>query len=239
MLYIVATPIGNLEDITLRALRILGEVDFILCEDTRQTKKLLSHYQINKKLVSFFAHNEKKKIPKIIGFLKEGANIALVSDAGTPLISDPGGHLLRICQQENISYTVVPGPSAVLTALLLSGICADKFLFLGFLPRRKGKKSKVLSQGFLAQVPLVIFESPWRIIQTVKDIYAVCPHAKVVLLKEMTKIYQRVIFLEQKKDIEKQLPSGKIKGEWVIVADGTAKKEDGAISKVKKIKDTR
>ena len=166
-LYIVATPIGNLEDISMRALRILSEVDFILCEDTRVTKKLLSHYQIKTPTISYHQHSRKQKIDYILGLLGKGKNLAYVSDAGTPGISDPGGKLIQTVIEkfgEDIKIESVPGPSAVTAALSLSGIPTDKFVFLGFLPHKKGRQT-MLKKIIKSEFPVVVYESKYRIME--------------------------------------------------------------------------
>ncbi|MBP7088991.1 MAG: 16S rRNA (cytidine(1402)-2'-O)-methyltransferase [Candidatus Omnitrophica bacterium] len=218
MLYLVATPIGNLGDITLRALEVLKAVDFILSEDTRKTGQLLRHFGINKKPISFYAYNEIKKTSWVIEELKKNKNIALVSNAGTPAISDPGHYLIKKCLEEKVSFSVVPGPSAVVTALLLSGLSSDKFLFLGFLPRKKGKKNKVLREAFLAKSTIIIFESPHRLVNTLIQLQEITGDREVVLVREMTKIYEETIrgkISEVKASLEAKTP----KGEFVMVID--------------------
>ena len=218
MLYLVATPIGNLGDITLRALEILKMVDFILSEDTRKTGQLLRHFGINKKPISFYAYNEIKKTPWVIEELKKNKSIALVSNAGTPTISDPGYYLLKKCLEEKVNFSVLPGPNAAIAALLLSGLPSDRFFFLGFLPRKKGKKSKVLKEAFLIKSTLIIFESPYRLLDTLTQIQEIFGDRKVVLTREMTKIHEEAIrgkITEVKATLEAKVP----KGEFVIVFD--------------------
>ncbi|MBL7058073.1 16S rRNA (cytidine(1402)-2'-O)-methyltransferase [Patescibacteria group bacterium] len=181
MLYIIATPIGNLEDISLRALRILGEVDFILCEDTRVTKNLLNHYKINTKLLSYHQHSKDQKVDSLLGLLRDGKILALVSDAGTPGISDPGGKLVQRVledqtlsssnEQEDARYKIesIPGPSALTAALSISGLPTDKFIFMGFPPHKKGRLTfikKVLDTEY----PVVVYESKYRIIKFLEEI---------------------------------------------------------------------
>jgi len=171
MLYIVGTPIGNLEDISLRALRILGEVDFILCEDTRTTKKLLDHFEIKTATISYHQHSEDGKYDKILGLLGEGKNLALVTDAGTPGISDPGGKLVQAVHDkfgEKVKIESVPGPSAVTAALSISGIPTDKFVFMGFLPHKKGRQSLLDNMAFHHD-PVVFYESKHRIIKLLEE----------------------------------------------------------------------
>jgi len=172
MLYIVATPIGNLEDISLRALRVLGEVDFVLCEDTRVTGRLLDHYEIKTETISFHEHSDERKMKEVIGLLAAGKNLALVSDAGTPGISDPGGKLIeRVIRElgDDVKIESIPGPSAVTAALSISGIQTDKFVFLGFPPHKKGRQTflrKILASEF----PVVVYESKHRIIKFLDEL---------------------------------------------------------------------
>ena len=173
-LYIVATPIGNLEDISMRAVRILNEVDFILCEDTRVTQKLLSHYKINTKTISYHQHSGETKETKIIDMLRDGKNLALVSDAGTPGISDPGGKLVQAVienfgEDGNVQVESVPGPSAVTAALSISGIPTDKFVFLGFPPHKKGRQS-FLNRVVDSELPVVVYESKHRILKFLDEL---------------------------------------------------------------------
>lgn len=191
-LFVVATPIGNLEDITLRALRVLGEVDIILCEDTRTTKKLLSHYQIDTPTLSYHSHSGEMKVGKILSLLEEGKNLALVSDAGTPAISDPGSKL--IFEVSGAGYTVssVPGPSALTAALSIAGVPTHPFLFLGFIPQKKGRKSALES---IAQSPtsVVLYESTHRIQKLLEECKAALPTRTITIAKELTKIHERVL----------------------------------------------
>ena len=168
-LYLVATPIGNLEDITVRALRILGEADLIACEDTRQTAKLLRHYNIDKKTVSYHEHNEMTRAAELVIRLEEGAKVALVTDAGTPGISDPGHHLISLCLRHHIPIVPIPGPSAVIAALAASGLPTEEFLFVGFLPSRGGERRKALERLASESRTLVFYESPHRLADTLAD----------------------------------------------------------------------
>src|SRR3989337_1814681 len=170
-IFVIGTPIGNLEDVTLRALRILKESDLIACEDTRQTRVLLDRYEIKKPLVSFHAHSKLQKIDYLISELKSGKNIALVTDAGTPGISDPGGVLIQEALRSNIKVEPIPGPSALTTILSVAGIPTDKFLFLGYLPKKKGRRTKYeIIKSELRNWPIVFYESPYRIIKTLKEL---------------------------------------------------------------------
>lgn len=190
MLYIVATPIGNLEDITLRALRILAEVDFILAEDTRKTGFLLKHFQIKNKLVSFFEHNEVVKLPSVIEALKADKNVAVVSSAGTPVLSDPGYRLVRECRRQNIPITSIPGASSISTALTLTSIPHDKFTFLGYLPKKKTECKRLLEKAKTWQTTLVFFESPYRIIKTLNSLKEVFNNNKITICRELTKKFE-------------------------------------------------
>ena len=219
---IVSTPIGNLKDITLRAIETLKSVDLILAEDTRIAKKLLNHFSINNTLESFNDKNEDLKNENLIKDLKEGKNIAIISDAGTPLISDPGFKLIRSAREENIKVTPVPGCTALIAGLSASGISSDKFTFLGFLPRTKIKRRKNLRQLVHKQETLIFFESVHRIGSTIadmKDLFG--QERKAVLCKEITKIYESFIgnnFKEITDYIKEH--QDKLKGEFTIIVEG-------------------
>lgn len=197
-MYILATPIGNLEDITLRALRILREVDFILAEDTRKTGLLLKRLGIKKKLFSFYEHNELKKIPWVIEELKKGKEIALVSNAGTPTISDPGYKLVRECRREKLMITSLPGPSSVICALSLTSLPHEKFAFLGYIPRKKNERRKMLAKVKEGGITSVFFESPFRLLGSLKDLLDILGNRKVAIVREMTKKFEEVIELPLK-----------------------------------------
>lgn len=189
-LYIVATPIGNLEDITLRALRILGEVDVIACEDTRQTMKLLAHFQISKRLVSYHEHNEITRAPEIVIELEQGAKVALVSDAGTPAISDPGFRLVSLCLRHGIAVVPVPGASAFVAALAASGMPIEEFTFGGFLPARQTARRKALRA--LANEPrtVALYEAPHRLLDTLEDALEILGNRPAVIAREVTKAFE-------------------------------------------------
>lgn len=210
-LYIVSTPIGNLKDITLRAIEILSRVGFIACEDTRKTGNLLNKIETfqpgdtiisqrrdasRAKLISYYEENELRRIPQIIKLLKEGEDVALVSSAGTPTISDPGFKLVRECTRQGIKTEIVPGPSAVLAALVASGLPTDKFLFLGFLPKKQGKRIRLLKDLALMipiiRVTTIIFISPHRFIKELKDVRKVFGEIEIVLCRELTKIHEEI-----------------------------------------------
>ena len=219
---IVSTPIGNLKDITLRAIETLKSVDLILAEDTRIAKKLLNHFSINNRLESFNDKNEDLKNENLIKDLKEGKNIAIISDAGTPLISDPGFKLIRSAREESIKVTPIPGCTALIAGLSASGISSDKFTFLGFLPRTKIKRRKNLRQLVHKQETLIFFESVHRIGSTIadmKDLFG--QERKAVLCKEITKIYESFIgnnFMEITDYIKEH--QDKLKGEFTIIVEG-------------------
>ncbi|MBI4037774.1 16S rRNA (cytidine(1402)-2'-O)-methyltransferase [Candidatus Curtissbacteria bacterium] len=196
ILYIVSTPIGNMKDITLRAIETLESVDSILAEDTRVTGKLLRHYEIVKKMTSLNDFNEESRIPKIISGLKDGRSIALVSDAGTPLISDPGFKLVREALKHEIRVESIPGPSAVISALTISGLPPDKFLFLGYLPKKDGKRRKIISDlKSFAQIirpTIILYESPYRLTKTLTDIMDIFGDIEIVTGRELTKSFEEV-----------------------------------------------
>lgn len=191
MLYIVPTPIGNLKDITLRSLEVLQSVDGIICEDTRRTSLLLNHYQIKKPLLVLNDYNEAKVFPQILEKLRAGQNLALVSDSGTPLISDPGYKLVRECLHQGIEVDSLPGPSSLLPALTLSGLPPDKFTFLGYLPEKQGHRLKSL-KNLNPKTTYIIFVAPHKLIKTLEDIKTVFGDIEVVLAHELTKIHQSV-----------------------------------------------
>ncbi|HKA20028.1 MAG TPA: 16S rRNA (cytidine(1402)-2'-O)-methyltransferase [Blastocatellia bacterium] len=192
-LYIVATPIGNLEDITLRALRVLREVDLIACEDTRRTRKLLSHYQISKPMLSYHEHNERDRTVELINKLEGGLNIALVSDAGTPLVSDPGFHIVREAIDKQIPVIPVPGPSAAITAISASGLPSGEFTFIGFLPSRGSARRARLKELSSLETTLVLYEAPHRIQETIKDALEILGDRECVLAREITKLHEEFL----------------------------------------------
>ena len=192
-LYLVATPIGNLEDITLRAVRILKEADLIACEDTRQTQKLLQHYGIRKEMVSYHEHNELTRSPELVIELEQGAKIALVSDAGTPGISDPGYRLVILCLRHHISVVPIPGPSALVAALAASGLPADEFLFVGFLPPRSGARRKALDALKAESRTLIFYEAPHRVVETLADASDVLGTRPAVIAREITKMHEEFL----------------------------------------------
>ncbi|MDD5758052.1 MAG: 16S rRNA (cytidine(1402)-2'-O)-methyltransferase [Desulfobulbaceae bacterium] len=219
VLYVVATPIGNLEDITMRALRVLAEVSLIACEDTRHTRKLLTHFGINTPQTSYYREKEAEKTKKIIEMLLAGSDVALVSDAGVPCISDPGFILVNEAQTQGIVVTPIPGPSAVTTAISMAGVKADHFLFCGFLPAKKAERKKVL-QSLVAQSALLVFyESPHRLQQSLEDCLAVLGDRLIVVCKELTKIYERCL-RGTISEVLTALAAEEIRGEFVVLVQG-------------------
>lgn len=218
MLYMVATPIGNLSDITIRALDTLKQVDGIICEDTRRTSLLLQHFEIKKPLMVLNDYNEFKEIPRILEKLLSGQNLALVSDAGTPLISDPGYKLVRECLSQNIAIDSLPGPSSVITALTLSGLPPDKFLFIGYPPEKEGRRKDWLGKIEIIndKMPFtnIVFVSPHKLIRTLHDMKEAFGDIEVVLAHELTKVYQTV----KSKSISSHLEEIKHpKGEYTLL----------------------
>jgi 16S rRNA (cytidine1402-2'-O)-methyltransferase len=192
-LYLVATPIGNLEDITVRALRVLKEADLVACEDTRQTQKLLQHYGIHKELVSYHAHNELTRAPELVIQLEEGAQVALVSDAGTPVVSDPGHRLVVLSLRHHIPVVPIPGPSAFVAALAASGMPTEEFLFVGFLPSRAGARRKKLDELKSEPRALVLYEAPHRLADTLADAAEILGSRHAVVAREITKIHEEFL----------------------------------------------
>lgn len=218
MLYLIATPIGNLEDITLRAIRVLKEVDFILAEDTRQSGILLKHLGIDKPMRSFYDHNEAQKVPEIIQELRSGKNIALISSAGSPTISDPGYRLVRECLKEKIVFTSLPGPSSVINSLVLSNIPHDKFLFIGYLPRKSGQRKKIFQKASEIGAALVFLESPFRLLSSLEDLKEAAGFLQLTITREMTKKFEQVLDLKIDEAIE-YFTKNKPRGEFVVIAN--------------------
>jgi len=217
MLYIIPTPIGNLEDITYRSIRILNEVDLILAEDTRVSHKLLSKYEILTPLESFHSHNEHHKLASIIEKLKNGLHIGIISDAGTPGISDPGFLIVRECVKNGIELTCLPGPTALIPAMVMSGIPCDKFHFEGFLPHKKGKQTRI-EYLLKLQTPFVLYESPHRLIKTLKKIYEIGGQNRAVCVcREISKIHEENIRGTMSEVIANLEARSSIKGEIVII----------------------
>lgn len=217
-LYLVATPIGNLEDITLRALRILKEVDVIACEDTRQTIKLLNHYDIKNKLIAYHKFNEKKEAEKLVERLESGEDIALVSDAGLPIISDPGSILVQECNKRNIPVTVVPGANAGLTALMLSGLDARRFTFFGFPEKSKKGEKEFIKDIMNWPDTAIMYESPHHLLKTLKGICEIDPDRILSVSRELTKRYEETI-TDTAQNLLKLFEERPPRGEFVIIID--------------------
>jgi 16S rRNA (cytidine1402-2'-O)-methyltransferase len=226
-LYLVATPIGNLEDITLRALRILKEVDQIACEDTRHTLKLLNHFDIHKPLVSYHEHNEITRASELVLAMERGARVALVSDAGMPLVSDPGHRLVTLAIRHHIAVVPVPGPAAVVAALAASGLPTEEFLFLGFLPARSGERQRALERLRIEDRTLVLYETPHRISDTIADAVAILGDRPACLAREVTKLHEE--FRRGKlTEIFQSLNEDPAKGEMTLVIGPAEKGAPGA-----------
>ncbi|MBS5857753.1 MAG: 16S rRNA (cytidine(1402)-2'-O)-methyltransferase [Clostridia bacterium] len=225
-LYIVATPIGNLEDITLRAINILKNVDIIAAEDTRHTLKLLNHFEISKPLISYHRHNEDTKTEILIKELINGKDIALVSDAGTPGICDPGEEIIKECIEQNIEVIPIPGACAMINALICSGISTKEFIFIGFLPLNKKLRKEKLEEIQKANKTLILYEAPHKLESTLKDLKPILEDRKIVLAREITKIHEEFIRGDIDFLIEK---SKEIKGEIVLIIEANNKKEENKL----------
>jgi 16S rRNA (cytidine1402-2'-O)-methyltransferase len=218
-LYIVATPIGNLEDMTQRAIRVLGEVDLIACEDTRHTRKLLNHFGINTRTISYHDHNEVQRAPELLRALEQGLNVAIVSDAGTPGINDPGFRIVRLSLDHGVTIVPVPGPTALISALIVSGFSTDEFFFAGFLPARQNQRRTRLAQ--LAEIPatLIFYEAPHRIADALSDAREILGERNAVVARELTKIHEE-FQRGRLSELAANFFSGKpAKGEMVLVID--------------------
>lgn len=215
-LYIIATPIGNLEDITLRAIRILKEVDLIAAEDTRHTLKLLNHLEISKPLISYHRHNEEIRAEELIKELKTGKNIGLVSDAGTPGICDPGEEIIKKCIEESIKVVPIPGACAMINALITSGISTKEFIFLGFLPLNKKSRKEKLEEIKNANKTIILYEAPHKLKNTLNDLSDILQSREVVLARELTKIHEEYIRGTVKELMEK---TDNLKGEMILIIE--------------------
>lgn len=220
-LYVVATPIGNLEDITQRALRVLREVDIIACEDTRHTRKLLNHYGIKTKVTSYHDHNERERTVELLQALASGANVAIVSDAGTPTISDPGFRLVSEAGAQDITVAALPGPTALIAALVASGLPTDEFFFAGFLPARSGARRTRLAE--LREIPatLIFYEAPHRIAVTLRDAREILGEREAVVARELTKIHEEIARGRLSELAERFSSAEKARGEMVLLIDRT------------------
>ncbi len=219
VLYLVSTPIGNLEDITLRALKVLKEVDVVAAEDTRHTGILLKHYNLQKRLISYHDFNKKRKAPLLINHLKANKSVAVTSDAGTPGISDPGYYLVQQAIREGIKVVPVPGASAFLSALVVSGLPTDRFVFEGFLPARPGKRRKRLKELQEEERTLIFYESPHRFAKTLDDISEILGQRRLVVARELTKKFEEIL-RGTPEEIKGSLGERKLKGEMVILIEG-------------------
>ena len=236
-LYLVATPIGNLEDMTFRAIRTLREVDLILAEDTRKTLKLLNHYEIQKPMISFYRHNEGVKSDYVLSLLEEGKNIALVSDAGTPAISDPGEDLVKILIENNIEIVPIPGAVACIQGLICSGFDVSKFAFEGFLSINKRCRKERLEILKKEERTMVFYEAPHKLKRTLDDFKtAFGGERRIVLAREITKIHEEMLRFTID-DAIKYYEENEIKGEFVIVLEGTPKVEEEVIQTIKELMD--
>lgn len=226
-LYVVATPIGNLEDITLRAIKTLKEVDLIAAEDTRHTLKLLNHLEITKPMISYHRHNEEIRCENLIKELKEGKNIALVSDAGTPGICDPGEEIIKKCIEEDIKVIPLPGACAMINALIASGISTKEFSFLGFLPLNKKNRKEKIEEIKNSNKTIIIYEAPHKLKNTLNDLSSILEDRKIVLARELTKIHEEYIRGTTNELIEK---SENLKGEIVLIIEGNKIKEENKLN---------
>ena len=218
-LYLVPTPIGNLKDITLRALEVLKFVDIVAAEDTRQTLKLLNHFEIKKSLMSYHKHNEQEKSEDIIELLKEGHNIAIVTDAGTPGISDPGAVIVKKCINENIDFEVLPGATAITTALVYSGLDTTRFLFRGFIPRENKERKILLNEIKDVKESIILYESPYRVVSTLETLLEYLGNRNIAICRELTKLHEEI----KRGKIDELIDYFKNtapKGEFVLVIEG-------------------
>lgn len=218
-LYLIATPIGNLEDITHRAVRLLGEVNVIACEDTRHTKKLLSHYGINTRTISYHEHNERERAAELFERLRQGADVAVVSDAGTPGISDPGFRLARVAIDNGVRVVPVPGANALVSALVASGLPTDEFFFGGFLPARSGARRTRLSELRSLAATLVFYEGPHRIAATLRDAREILGERQAVVARELTKLHEEIARGSLSELAERFSSAESARGEMVLVID--------------------
>lgn len=223
-LYLIPTPIGNLKDITLRALDTLKTVDLIACEDTRQSLKLLNHFGIKKTLISYHKHNENGKSEDIIKRLLDGQNVAIISDAGTPGISDPGAVIAKRCIEEGIEFEVYPGATAITTALVYSGLNTDKFIFIGFLSRENKERKETMNNLIDRQETIILYEAPHRIQSTLNFIREVLGNRRIAVCKELTKLHETILRGTVEECIE-YYEENAPRGEYVIVISGKSKKE--------------
>jgi 16S rRNA (cytidine1402-2'-O)-methyltransferase len=225
-LFLVATPIGNLEDVTQRALKILGEVDLVAAEDTRRTRRLLDHFGIQAQVTSLFEHNERARVPGLVRRLSEGASVAVVTDAGSPGVADPGYPLVRAALEAGITVVSVPGPSAVIAALQVSGLPTDAFTFVGFLPVKAGARRRRLEALSGRRETVVAFESPHRIEACLEDLDAVWGERPIALARELTKTFEEVL-RGTAREVREALTPEKKRGEMVLVLGGLGRRAPG------------
>jgi 16S rRNA (cytidine1402-2'-O)-methyltransferase len=224
VLYIVPTPVGNLEDITLRALKVLNEVDMILAEDTRQTRKLLDHYKIQKQLVAYHKFNERRSVDSLIEKLKSGVNIALVSDSGTPGISDPGHILVAACAREGVPLQTLPGATAFVPALVNSGFATDEFLFIGFLPHKKGRQT-ALKKIALEERTVILYESPYRVIKLLEELKEhLAPQRLISCSREISKMFEETV-RGNAEELSAHFKAKEPRGEFVVIIDAVNRKD--------------
>lgn len=223
-LFVVPTPIGNLKDVTLRALEVLEDVDLVAAEDTRQSLKLLNHFNIKKSLISYHKFNENEKSENIIDILKEGKNIALVSDAGTPGISDPGSVIIKKCIEEGIDFEVLTGATAVTTALVYSGLDTTKFLFRGFLPRENKERIPIIEDLKNREETIIFYESPHRLLKTLEFLYENLGDRQIAICRELTKLYEEIVRRSLSEAIE-YYKEKEPRGEYVLVVQGKSEEE--------------
>lgn len=222
VLYVVATPIGNLKDITLRAIEVLQDVDLVVAENRERALKLLSHLSIRKPMITINSYNEERKAKSIAWQIASGKSCALISGAGTPCISDPGGLVVKACYDAGVDVKAIPGPSAAAGAISISGLYVDRFLFYGFLPQRQGKKRKVLREFSTFPYPIVFYESPRKLLETLRCMREELGNRSAVVIKEMTKVYERVM----RGDVDElitTLSDEEPKGEYLVIVNGTGK----------------
>jgi len=234
-LYIVATPIGNLEDITFRALRVLKEADIIAAEDTRHTQKLLNKFDIHTPLTSYHDHNKEEKAPVLVSRLLEGKSVALVSDAGTPGISDPGYFLINLAIDQKVPIVPIPGATAAIAALSVSGLPTDRFVFEGFLPNKHTARLKRLEELTKEERTLIFYEAPHRILQALDDMLAVLGDRKAVLTRELTKVHEQVI-RGTLSEVKKNLEAGSMKGEFTIILQAAIEEPIGPVDTLEYLK---
>jgi len=227
-LYLVATPIGNLEDVTRRALRVLSEADLVACEDTRRTRSLLEHFRIRARTLSYHEHNERERAEELAALIEGGSTVALVSDAGTPGINDPGYRVVRACVERGLSVVPVPGPSALVAALTASGLPTDEFYFGGFLPARAHARRERLSSVRALRATLVFYEAPHRIAHALADAREILGERRAAVARELTKLHEEIVRGRLSELAARFTPDGAARGEMVLVIDRDVIEEEGA-----------